>query len=91
MRMTNYPLLAGTTAGETIRRWNQAESLDVYETISRMQGTDFADPNRLDSWLMCFHEYSLLAVCLDVIIWKTMEDLRWEPWHHDLINSLSHG
>jgi hypothetical protein len=81
MRMTNYPLLTGRTVGEAIRRWNQAEtwSLCVYETIGLVkQGPDSGAPNRLDSRLVRLHEYSLLAVCLDVIIWKVMEDLRWE-------------
>ena len=66
--------------GEAIRRWNQVEtwSLGVYETIGLKQGPDSGAPNRLDSRLVCLHEYSLLVVCLDVIIWKMMEDLHWE-------------
>ena len=38
-------------------------------------------------------QYSLLAVCLDVIIWKKMKDLRHgrELCHHDLTIWVSHG
>ena len=38
------------------------------------------------------HEYTLLAVYyLAVVIWKTMKNLHWELYHHDLTIWVSHG